>query len=185
MASDWTLKRTKCAGGTLGDEVELNMATKKQSKISKKKSKVIKKVTTAKKVVPKKKVKKSVRSSVKPVAKKNLTKLMAAPKASKKKASAKKAAKRKIRGKADMADLVTYGNSRLGAGTGGQSGDTQGLSGAAQTNSESVKELLEEGQSYEAEVVGGVESVPDADEGEMKTHEVLEDDVPEEYLEKD
>jgi hypothetical protein len=42
-------------------------------------------------------------------------------------------------------------------------------------NSESVKELAEEGQSFEAEVLAGVE------EAEVITHEVLEDDVPSEY----
>jgi hypothetical protein len=45
--------------------------------------------------------------------------------------------------------------------------------------------LLEEGNAFEAEVVKGVEDVPDADEGEVRTHEVPEDDVPDEYLEKD
>ena len=44
-----------------------------------------------------------------------------------------------------------------------------------------MDELLEEGNAFEAEVVKGVEDVPDADEGEVKTHEVPEDDVPEEY----
>ena len=180
------MQRTKCAGGTLGEEDELNMAKKKKSKkAAMKKGKATKKVTVAKKVVPKKKAKISARSSVKPVAKRNLAKALAAPKASKKKAPVKKKAKHKIRGKADAVDLVAHENRGLGAGTGGQSGDTQGLSGVADSDSESVKELLEEGQSYEAEVVGGVESVPDADKGEVKTHEVLEDDVPEEYLDKD
>ena len=59
------------------------------------------------------------------------------------------------------------------------------MSGIAETDSESVKELLEEGQSYEAEVVEGVESVPDADRGEVRTREVPEDDVPEEYRDED
>jgi hypothetical protein len=45
--------------------------------------------------------------------------------------------------------------------------------------------LVEEGQSFEAEIIGGVEDAPDADEGEVRTREVPEDDVPEEYLEKD
>lgn len=162
------------------------MATKKKSKkIAKKKNKATKKANAVKKVAPKKKAKKSAKSGVKLVAKKSLAKPMAAPKASKRKAPVKKAGKRKTRGKVDEVNLVAYENSGLGAGTGGQSGDTQGLSGSAQTDSESVKELLEEGQSYEAEVVGGVESVPDADEGEVKTHEVPEDDVPGEYLDKD
>ena len=47
---------------------------------------------------------------------------------------------------------------------------------------ESVEELVEEGQAFEAGVVSGVEDAPDADEGEVTTREVPEDDVPEEYL---
>ncbi|MGC1201567.1 MAG: hypothetical protein WA879_08455 [Candidatus Acidiferrales bacterium] len=69
----------------------------------------------------------------------------------------------------------------LGAGSGGQSGDLQGLRGAEVADSESVAELAEDGQAYEAEVVDGVENVPDADQGEVKTHERPEDNDREEY----
>ena len=55
----------------------------------------------------------------------------------------------------------------------------------ARGRNESVDELLEEGNAFEAEVVDGVENAPDADEGEVRTHEVDEDDVPDEYLDKD
>jgi hypothetical protein len=48
-----------------------------------------------------------------------------------------------------------------------------------------VDELLEEGNAYEAEVVKGVENVPDANQGGIRTHEVPEDEVPGEYVEKD
>ncbi|MFY9527384.1 MAG: hypothetical protein WAR24_00595 [Candidatus Acidiferrales bacterium] len=51
-------------------------------------------------------------------------------------------------------------------------------------DSESVTELAEEGQDFEAEVVSGVENAPDADKGEVRTKEVPEDDVPPEYLDK-
>lgn len=68
-----------------------------------------------------------------------------------------------------------------GSRTAGQSGDLQGLSEVADADSESVDELLEEGQSLEAAIVSGVEDAPDADQGPVRTHEVLEDDVPEEY----
>ena len=61
------------------------------------------------------------------------------------------------------------------------SGDTQGLSRAAGASFESVKELVEEGQYLEAEVVEGVEDAPNADAGPVKTKEVPEDDVPAEY----
>jgi hypothetical protein len=67
----------------------------------------------------------------------------------------------------------------------GQAGDLQGLSDTEQADSESVVELLEEGQSFEAEVVRGVENAPDADVAEVTTTEVPEDDVPSEYLEND
>lgn len=77
------------------------------------------------------------------------------------------------------------GRRGLGAESGGQSGDTQGLSRREYSDSESVEELMEEGQYLEAEAVSGVEDAPDADEGEVRTREVPEDDVPEEYLDRD
>ena len=63
-----------------------------------------------------------------------------------------------------------------------QSGDMQGISDQQDSNSESVKELLEEGQYYEASVVSGIENVLDADEAEVTTKQFPEDDVPAEYL---
>ncbi|MGB8324387.1 MAG: hypothetical protein WCE52_15625 [Candidatus Acidiferrum sp.] len=139
----------------------------------------------------KKKVKKSNSSKQKSKVKhapKQKKKLTAAKKgtSARSKTPKRKAAKkpvRRTRGRAGSAELVTFEQPGLGASSGGQSGDTQGLSGLAETDSESVTELLEEGQSFEAEVVQGVESVPDADAGEVRTREVPEDDVPEEYLE--
>ena len=73
----------------------------------------------------------------------------------------------------------------LGPGSAGQSGDTQGLSDVEEAGPESVEELVEEGQSFEAEVISGVENAPDADVAEVHTKQVPEDDVPAEYLEKD
>jgi hypothetical protein len=67
---------------------------------------------------------------------------------------------------------------------GGQSGDLQGLSNVQGADSESVDELLEEGNAFEADVVTGVEDAGGADEREVHTHEVPQDDVPEEYLDK-
>jgi hypothetical protein len=72
----------------------------------------------------------------------------------------------------------------LGPGAGGQSGDNQGLSRRESADSESVEELTEEGQDYEAEVVSGVQNARDPDQGEVTTKEVLEDDVPAEYDEQ-
>jgi hypothetical protein len=131
---------------------------KKKSTVARKQKTVVAKKPRGRKKTPKKK----------PVAKKK-----ALPK--------KKATKRSVRGKDREAQVVSYQQGGLGADTGGQSGDTQGLSGAVEADSESVKELLEEGQSYEAEVVKGVEDAPDPDVAEVHTKEVPEDDVPREY----
>jgi hypothetical protein len=97
----------------------------------------------------------------------------------------KKNRKARIPGPADSIEVVSYGRRGLGARSAGQSGDTQGISAAVRTDSESVEELLEEGQSFEAEVVAGVEDAPEPDESEVRTKEVPEDDVPEEYRERD
>jgi hypothetical protein len=72
----------------------------------------------------------------------------------------------------------------LGAASGGQSGDTQGLSQIEEADSESVEELVEEGQYFEAEAVSGVEDAKDPDQGEVTTSEVPEDDVPLEYTDR-
>jgi len=89
--------------------------------------------------------------------------------------------------KPDDEGVRTYGTvsnreKGVGPGSAGQSGDTQGLSDVAEAGPESVQELVEEGQSFEAEVIGGVEDAPDADVAEVHTKEVPEDDVPSEYL---
>jgi len=52
-------------------------------------------------------------------------------------------------------------------------------------DSERAEELLEEGQAFEAGIISGVEDAPDADESEVTTHEVPQDDVPGEYDNKD
>ena len=73
---------------------------------------------------------------------------------------------------------------RGGAGSAGQSGDTQGLPDEAEGDSESVLELVEEGQFFEAEILLGVEETPDPDVAEVHTREVPEDHVPLEYREE-
>jgi hypothetical protein len=137
------------------------MATKKTKK---KKSK---KKAQGKKLAPKKKPSK---------------KKVAPPKKSFAKKAARK--KRQIRGKSEIIDSVVYEPKGLGARSGGQSGDLQGLSGIAGAASESVEELLEEGNAFEAEVVRGVQDADNADEREVISHEVPEDDVPKEYLDE-
>ena len=122
--------------------------------------------------------------SRKPALKKSTAKIAApAHKASSRKKKALK--KTRSRGKSDDVETVVFQPKGLGARSGGQSGDLQGLSNREGADSESVGELLEEGNAFEAEVVKGIEDVPDADEGEIRTREVPEDDVPDEYLEKD
>jgi hypothetical protein len=69
--------------------------------------------------------------------------------------------------------------------SGGQSGDVQDLPNVAEADSESVEELAEEGQAFEAAAISGVEDAPDPDVAEVTTKEVAEDDVPEEYLDND
>jgi N utilization substance protein A len=66
-----------------------------------------------------------------------------------------------------------------------QSGDAEGMSTEAAASSESVEELVDEGQFYEAEVVDGIENAPDADVAEVTTHErpsVENENVPDEEL---
>ena len=72
-----------------------------------------------------------------------------------------------------------------GPDSAGQSGDTQGLSDQAEAGSESVEELVEEGQYDEAAAIDGVENAPDAGVAEVHTRQVPEDDVPTEYLGQD
>ncbi len=76
---------------------------------------------------------------------------------------------------------VTREPLRPGPGSAGQSGDSQGLNDVAEAGPESVKELVEEGQSFEAEVISGVEEAPEPDVAEVHTRQFPEDDVPSEY----
>jgi hypothetical protein len=71
-------------------------------------------------------------------------------------------------------------SARAGA-SGGGGGDYGGLSVVEGADSESPRELQEEGQTFEAGIVEAVQDAPDADKGEIRTREVPEDDVPREY----
>jgi hypothetical protein len=97
------------------------------------------------------------------------------------------AARRKKAARSRVTSVDAAATSRrrvFGAHSAGQSGDTQGLSNAEEADSESVEELVEEGQDFEAGVVAGVEDA-DGSQGEVRTKQVREDDVPLEYLEQD
>ncbi len=61
--------------------------------------------------------------------------------------------------------------SGTGPDSGGQSGDVTDLEAEPEASSESVEDLVETGQYYEAEVVEGIEDAPPADEAEVTTHE--------------
>ena len=60
---------------------------------------------------------------------------------------------------------------QVGPDSGGQSGDTQGLSQVADAADESVEELADTGQDYEAEVIEGVEDAADQPEIPVHTRE--------------
>jgi hypothetical protein len=93
--------------------------------------------------------------------------------------------KKRVREKSQSVDTVAFSPEGPGTRSGRQSGDLQALSGVEGADSESVDELLEEGNAFEADVVKGVEDAGNADEKEVRTHEVPEDDVPGEYLDKE
>jgi hypothetical protein len=63
----------------------------------------------------------------------------------------------------------------------GQSGDLQGLSDSQSADSESVRELVEEGQYYEAGIVDAVENAPPAEAGPLHPRKRQEDDLRPEY----
>jgi hypothetical protein len=152
-----------------------------------------KKSVSRRKATLKKSAARRASSARKKTAKRAAPKILAAKKKpvakkKKKKSTAKKkpVTKKATRRRADVINPVTPSGRRgLGPESGGQSGDTQGLSRRSYDDSESVEELMEEGQYMEAEAVSGVENAPDADQGEVRTRQFPEDDVPEEYQNED
>jgi hypothetical protein len=93
--------------------------------------------------------------------------------------------KRQLRDDDQLIDVPPITRQRSTGDTSGQSGDLQGLSNSERADSESVDELIEEGNAFEAGIVSGVEDADNADEKEVRTHEVPEDDVPSEYLDEE
>ena len=166
------------------------MAAKRKTKKkhTKLKKTAAKRGTRVKKPVRKKLAKKNSSPKKKLVKKRPaLKKAAAKTKASIKRARAKTplAAKEPASGGNQSLDMETFAAQGLRSQSAGQSGDLQGLSNVEGADSESVDELIEEGNAFEADVVAGVESAGDADEKEVRTHEVPEDDVPDEYLDKE
>ena len=72
----------------------------------------------------------------------------------------------------------------LGPESAGQSGDIQQLSDIADADSQSVEELVEEGNAFEADAIQGVEDAT-SNVSEVRTRQVPEADVPAEYLDAD
>jgi hypothetical protein len=155
------------------------MATKKKTRKKQRKANRApdKKMMSRKKAVKKKLAKKALSTKV-PVKTKALGKKTAGAKAA-------GALKKRARGKRQSVETEAFAPEELRARSGAQSGDLQGLSNVEGADSESVGELLEEGNPFEAGVVKGVEDAGGTDEEEVRTHEVLEDDVPGEYLDKE
>jgi hypothetical protein len=162
------------------------MAAKKKTK--KKQTAAVSRKPAKKKVIKKKTAKKRAPSKQK-LAKKKSSSKKAMPKTRvlrKKKTGARIAAPARNRASSRTRELDAEASDSQEVRTrsAGQSGGLQGLSNVEGADSESVDELIEEGNAFEADVVAGVESADDSDE-EVHTHEVPEDDVPEEYLDED
>lgn len=106
-------------------------------------------------------------------------------KQSRRKTSSKKSPAGRKKSPTRRAQRLESSGGREGGASSRQSGDLQDLSPVEQADSESVSELVEEGNIFEAGAVAGVEEADDQDTREVHSHEVSEDDVPDEYLEKD
>ena len=154
------------------------MATKKKTKKKATKSKR----TAVKKAAPPKKQAKKAKPARKVVKRKPAPKKAPAKRAAPKKTSGVKKPARKTSQPKELTAFLPVGP---GSDSAGQSGDLQGLSNVEGADSESVDELVEEGNAFEADVVAGVEDAGDTEEREVRTHEVPEDDVPAEYLDEE
>src|SRR5260370_19028807 len=155
------------------------MATKKRTKKKQTKSKTTagKQATLAKRLAAKKSVQK----------KRPLKKTAMKKAAVKKTVHGKvvRTPKKQVRRKGRRVDTAVLPLQERRPGSGGQSGDLQGLSNIEGADSESVDELLEEGNAFEADVVAGVEDAGNAEEREGRTHEVAEEDWARQYLGKE
>ena len=80
-------------------------------------------------------------------------------------------AKRKSRDNEAQFDELGSDPGQVGSDSAGQSGDAQGLSEIEESAEESVEELSDTDQAYEAEIVSGVEDAADHPERPVRTHE--------------
>jgi len=132
-----------------------------------------------------KKPKKTARKKVTPAKAKNRPMKKAKKKPASGKAERKKVVAARRPRKRQRVGEAASPSERRELYSGEQSGDLQGLSHVETADSESVDELIEEGNAFEADAVAGVESAENEDGKEVRTHEVPEDDVPGEYLNED
>jgi hypothetical protein len=132
-----------------------------------------------------KKKRKKVKKSKRGPGKKVTSRGRSAKKKSAKKVTAKKRVRSKKTRKPSQPESAVFEQGAVRSRSGALSGDLQGLRDIESADSESVDELIEEGNAFEADVVAGVEHADEDQEREVHTHEVPEDDVPEEYLDKE
>ena len=71
----------------------------------------------------------------------------------------------------DETQIDELENEELASDSAGQSGDAQGLSQNADADEESVEELAETDQAYEAEAMDGLEDAADHPERPVQTRE--------------
>lgn len=69
----------------------------------------------------------------------------------------------------------------LGPNSAGQSGDTQGISDQAESSSEGIEQLIEEGQFIEAGILEGIEDSGEGDPKPLRPKQFPIDDIPPEY----
>jgi len=74
-------------------------------------------------------------------------------------------------GKVELEDGDPIQPRGTGSESAGQSGDVQGLSEIEGSESESVEELVEDGQDFEAELVAGVERAGDSPDSGVPIHQ--------------
>src|SRR5258706_11553450 len=84
----------------------------------------------------------------------------------------------RVRGKSQSVDTEAFAPEALRERSGGQSGDLQGLSNIEGADSESVAELIEEGNAFEADAGAGRGDAGDNEREEGRPHEGPQDDVP-------
>jgi len=133
----------------------------------------------ARKPAPKKTAKPAPKKTAKPAPKKTAK---PAPKKTARPAAKKKA--KKVAAKRPRAPREFPVNPPE-AQSGRLAGDLQGLPRSEDAEAESVAELVEEGNAFEAGILSGVEAADAEDANEVETHEVSEDDVPGEYLDEE